>query len=258
MSKSKTTVRQFDPNELETKEPSTPERNLDTKMHEDVTTDPEGAATRRNPDAGQSFPGWVFGDFEESKTNYWGSKWADGRSYLIPRKATVGSIMAIHEDGLDNLVLIAERAKKEDETTYQALQASYTGLICVVPSRHHFSIIRGLGDAVTTLLGERAYAKYRYIQALESQRPDDNSNTDYVDDIATKMQEASYDAAMWWSVHQDAWKEAEFRHEPKYPRVENAIAMRLINVASYVEKKHRITNTAKPVTDDYKKLVSDF
>lgn len=257
--KSNTKVDQFDPRDVESKEPPIdyPRITLDDKIGEDRTTDPEGATRRAAPSAGANFPMWVYGDFEESKLDYWGRPWKDGRVHLIPRKATVLTVLELHHDGLGNLIDRATAGKKEDPASYDLLHTSYTTLVEMVDPRHHYGIIRGLGDQVTTLLAERAYTKHRLLQALDSQRPD-NPNSDYIENAETAAMQASYDAGIWWQVHQDSWVAAGFKNEPTYPRVENAIAMRLINVASYIESKHRNTQGPAPLTEDRKAIVANL
>lgn len=254
-----TKVAQFDPRDVETKEPDSdnPRITLDDKIAEDPTTDPEGAAQRANPNAGANFPMWVYGDFQESKLDYWGRPFQDGRAHLIPRKTAVLAVLELHTDGLDNLISLATTGKKEDPKSYDLLHTSYTTLVEMVESRHHFGIIRGLGDQVTTLLAERAYAKHRYLQALDSQRPDSDNN-DFVEKAFDAASQASIDAGIWWQIHQDAWVAAGFSSTPTYPRVENAIAMRLINVAGYIEGKHRNTEARRPLTSDRKALVANL
>ena len=257
--KSNTKVAQFDPRDVESKEPPIdhPRTTLDDKITEDPTTDLDGARERANPSAGANFPMWVYGDFEESRVDYWGRPWQDGRVHLIPRKATVLTVLELHNDGLDNLIDRAAAGKKEDPVSYDLLHTSYTTLVEMVDPRHHYGIIRGLGDQVTTLLAERAYTKHRLLQALDSQRPD-SDNVDYIEKAEEAAMQASYDAGIWWDVHQDCWRAAGFNNEPSYPRVENAIAMRLINVASYIERTHRKSEGPAPLTEDRKAIVANL
>jgi len=76
---------------------------------------------------------------------------------------------------------------------------------------------------------------------------------EYIENLQTRMFEASANAGMWRAIHADLWTHLNWQKAPLY-YVDNAIKMDLHQKASYFDKTYRPVAPATATVDDLKKF----
>lgn len=259
MSKTKTNAvhAQFDPMDLERNEPGVAERGRLEGVHEDPTTDPEGAAVRANPDAGNMFPAFVFEDFELSKRMGNGQPWADGKEHLVPKRHTIEQIMELHEHGLQPEIFqgMKQRASEQDAYRVERLLTGYRLILSSDDDRMRaFDVMRSIGDICNRKLAERAVRKYQLISALSRANIQDGKMPDFVEKSEERAAKASLEAGIWALVHGTLWLETDYSGSPQY-YVRGQVVFALNDQAKFFEQNYRRESVMERASsDDYAKM----
>lgn len=263
MSKRDNTVHtQFDPTELESKEPGAPERTrqLD-EITDDSLGDHEGAARRASTDISDEFPEWVYRDYELKRTNYYGNPWHDGKAHLVPKATAIASAMDVYRASLETLPKAEEAAMKDTNygPMYTTIFDAYVGMIHELGAAHHYDIVASVGDIATNALARRAYQRAKLMEQMARQRADDTS--DRLENAQDRAIEASYRAAIWVKLYRTLYAECQWKGEPQFSegRIRSAIVREYAGFAQrYIEPTHRNTKAEAATLGDHAKLLENF
>lgn len=260
MSKSKTKNIQFDPADIERVELETHVKTQHEDYTDDSQGDPEGAARRAANVERQLYPDWVFSDYELSTSNIWGKRNPDGKPHLVASSSTIQAILNCHDSGMSNQKEIEGMYSLTSEADVTTLVNHYIQIMDVVGSTQHFAVMRGVGDATTAALAERAYRKYLYRSAYDRALRTTNANAalpEYVENLETRGMEAAAKAGLWHQVHKELWSYTQWKGSPKY-YVENEVKLRLVNAAKYIEANHKAVEPIKPTMADHGQMLMAF
>lgn len=222
---------------------------------DDTQGDPEGAMTRAEKRDTLEFPEWVYGNFMLSSKTYYGKSWPDGGKHLIPREVVVREIMSVHEESMENEALEGCLRLGLSLDGFESFKENYLNLIDNAPQFAQFDIMNGLQNSVERALARRAISKYRYLEAADRT----GTKEEYLSDLYSyAMRDATQAGALIW-IHRDAWRSLQWKSEPKYIRVQNAVVLEQISAAKRVEEKYgTASNVKQATTGDYAKTVMMF
>lgn len=239
---------QFDPMEVDRVELEYPKETMHEHYNDDTHGDPEGAERRSQRDT--LFPDWVYRDFELSTKTYYGKPVEGGKQILIPKKVTIEEIWKVHENGIkvkeeiDNCLKLGTM-----QPDYKDISLSWMMVFENTPSSEQYPIMFALGRLVDEKLAERAVRKYQFLTALD--RP--NQNKEYLDRTYENAMQAAGRAGMYVMIHREIWKFLQWKNEPQYLGVRQAIEWSQIRYAEYLDKQHRNESNVKQATmNDYK------
>ena len=254
--KSKTTVTQFDPADVEREELTYDVKTRHDHYTEDTLADPEGVAARQEHSL---YPEWVFNDYTVSKLNIWGKPNEDGKEHLVATASTIDSIMRLHDAGMQSELIagMVDLASGEHSDTIDTLIDNYTNILHSLSGKSHYAVVKGVGDAATSALAERAYRKHLFISATGRVRDTEAELPPYVEKLQEQMWEAAIDAGVWYKVHNELWSHLQWKGAPKY-YVQNDVKLRLVNAAKYIENNHRAVQPIKASTADHKQMAINF
>lgn len=258
MSNQTTKHLQFDPADLERKEPG---EGIDytplSRVIDDETTDPDGVAARAAPDRDSMFPQWVFNDFELSNRMSNGGKWADGKSHLVPKESTVKQVMECHEQGMQPEIFYGSKVraeKNEPEFVAKLLKGYRFILEGEEDGQRRFDMMRSIGDICNRKLAERAYQKYRLLDSLARANIQDGQMPDFVEKVEERCAKASAEAGVWCLVHGTLWLENGYKNTPRY-YVAGQIRFALNDTARYLDTNQRQQSAVQRAeSHDYSKM----
>lgn len=227
----------FDPLlEGEREELTAPVHTTHDMINDDTLGDPEGAAARAEVAA---YPDWALVDYEPSRTNFWGKPWnSAGTEHLVPKQATIASVMEHHNQGMSTIKEMVSMAHQEKAETIKVLKENYESILAGISDDMKYPVMKGISNAVQVALAERAYAKHLFVSAYGSVRDPDAELPEYVANRQDKVFEAAIKAGVWYDVHQHCWDYVQYKGTPKY-YVENDVKFRLINAAKYIDEQYR-------------------
>lgn len=255
--KSKTKVTQFDPSDLEREELTHDIETRHDHYTDDSIGDPEGAAARAQYQESALYPDWVFNDFTVATHNIWGKRWEDGKEHLVAQQSTIDTVMRLHDEGMSSFTMIDGMTSLADDSTVATMIDNYTNILEAVGSNFHYAVVKGIGDATTTALAERAYRKHLYTAAFGRVRDVNAELPPYVENLQTQAMEASANAGVWYLVHKAVWEHLQWSNAPKY-YVLNDVKLRLVNAAKYIEANHRAVQPVKATATDHKQMAINF
>lgn len=251
MKKVNTNVNHFDPLlEGERKELVAEVETTQDMYTDDTIADPEGAAAREEAEITAIFPDWVYGDYELSPKTLWGKAWPDGKDHLVPKQITIDAVIDLHKQGEQHYREMVKLAYSTDETRIKALIDGFETALAGCAGSDHFPLLKGIGDQVQTFLAERAYRKYLFVSAAD--RHNDDAMPDYVENLHTNMMTAAANAGVWYELHSHCWNYVQWKNAPRY-YVDNAIKLRLVNAARYLDENYRSEQPKLAKTSDYVK-----
>ena len=205
-------------------------------INDDTLADPEGAAARAQVAA---YPDWALVDYEPSTTTFWGKPWdSAGTEHLVPKQATVTSVMEHHVQGMTTIKEMVAMAHQEQAESIKILKDNYESILAGISDDMKYPVMKGIASAVQTALAERAYAKHLFVAAYGSVRDPDQELPDFVANRQDKVFESAIKAGVWYDVHQHCWNYVQYKGSPKY-YVENDVKFRLINAAKYIDEQYR-------------------
>ena len=227
----------FDPMlEGEREELTSPIETTHDMINDDTIGDPEGAAARAEVAA---YPDWALVDYEPSTTTFWGKPWnSAGTEHLVPKQATVASVMEHHVQGMTTVKEMVAMAHQEQAESIKVLKDNYESILAGISDDMKYPVMKGIANAVQTALAERAYAKQLFVNAYGSVRDPDQELPDFVAKRQDKVFESAIKAGVWYDVHQHCWNYVQYKGSPKY-YVENDVKFRLINAAKYIDEQYR-------------------
>lgn len=221
---------------------------------DDTIGDPEGAERRAQADK-LEYPEWVYNNFIPSKKTYYGKPWPDGGEHLIPRAFVIKQIMDVHEASMQPEPIEGCMKMGEKMTGFAEIRHAYAVLLDTLPSTMHFDFMNSIGDMTNRALARRAISKQRYLEAAERT----GTKEEYLSDQYTRAMTNSEQAgAMLW-IHRDCWRTLQWKGEPKYLRVENAVVLEQISAARNIEERYGTKSNVKlAATGDYVKTMMSF
>lgn len=201
---------------------------------DDTLGDPEGAEARAAARSERlEFPEWVFGNFKLSPVTYYGKPWPDKQQHLIPRELTIDEIMAVHDIGMTDRFVTGCFNLAAMMPNFEEMKQKYLELLDVVSQPMQFDVMNGLQNSVERSLARRAVARFRYNEAADRA----NTKDDYLEGLFSRMESEAMQAGANMLIHRACWRSLQWKNEPKYTRVRNAIVLEQINAAKYVEEK---------------------
>ena len=253
MSKSQTKTTQFEPDVADREELTTKSDTHLDDYEDDGTTDPEGKARRAETNRRLLFPPYVFDEYRLSARTYWGKPWEDGKEHLVPLDSTVDEVMHIHDNSGTVFADLANGAKSE---IVDPMVKASCDFMDAMGDAGAFAFMQGFGDTVNKMFAERAYSKYLFLRYLD--RLGDKDVNEYGEGLETRMMAAAENLGNFYKVHLDLWDHLQWKNEPTYPRVKNAVELRLVNAAKWVDENRRNTEDqmAKVSHEDRRRLAS--
>ena len=239
----------FDPMlEGEREELTSPIETTHDMINDDTIGDPVGAAARAEVAA---YPDWALVDYEPSTTNFWGKAWNNtGTEHLVPKQATVSSVMDHHTQGMTTVKEMVAMAHQEQAETISLLKENYESILAGISANMIFPVMQGISSCTTTALVERAFTKHLFITAYGSVRDPDKELPEFVQRKQDAVFEAAIKAGVWYDVHQHCWNYVQYKGSPRY-YVQKPTINRLIKAAESVDSQYREVKPATAPAREY-------
>lgn len=218
----------------------------------DTIADPEGARIRDNVKY-LGFPKFVLDNFYDDTKNLWGKANKNNAQALRPTDVHIQecvnfSAITDEDDIAMNRMGIATHGE-----SIITVRDAYITILDSIESTMHFEVMKQVANITTNMLAKRAIAKATYSSATGRVTESYEEVPEYIENLQTRMLEASANAGMWRAIHKDLWTHLNWQKSPVY-YIDNAIKMDLHQKASYFDKTYRPVAPATATVDDLKKF----
>lgn len=212
---------------------------------DDTQGDPEGAEVRASyREERNTYPDWVLRNYQPSKVTAYGKPWTDGQEHLIPRPSTVNDCVETHKEGMTEPFITNCLAMGVKHADFQKLRDRWIDLIDAAPTNLQFEVMRGLQSATENALARRAISRNTFNEAADN----NSSKDEYVEKRFDQAMKDATMAGMLVMIHRAAWQHLQWKNEPQYNRVDNAILLELTRTASFFEKEYGSKDTVSRAT----------
>lgn len=213
---------------------------------DDTQGDPEGAEQRA---AGAydrlEFPEWIFGNFKLSPNTFWGKRWPDGKEHLVPRERTIEDILAVHESIMTEEKITGALKLGLAMPGFAALKDKYLDLITEATGQIQFGVMRGLQNTTEEALARRAVTRWRYNEAHDRK----NTTDEQLQKIFDRAMADSETAGALIMIHREAWRLLQWKNEPNYMRIRNAVIMEQVSSARWMETTYGNKDSVSRATE---------
>lgn len=218
----------------------------------DTIADPEGARIRDNVKY-LGFPKFVLDNFYDDTKNLWGKPNKSNAQMLRPTDVHINECIKFSIITDEDDVAMNRMAYGTHGDAITQVRDAYITILDTIESTMHFEIMKQVANITTNMLAKRAIAKATYNAATGRVTESHESVPDYIENLQTRMFEASANAGMWRAIHADLWTHLNWQKAPLY-YVDNAIKMDLHQKAAYFDKTYRPVAPATATVDDLKKF----